>query len=250
MRRDFHAQFGEDRILSKIFSTRSTGVCVEVGANDGINDSMTLYFERMGWTCVLVEPNPSLCEAIRRDRRALLFECAASATSGATILNVAEGADRAHGVSSIGDSTVARERIERYGFTSRPIEVATRRLDDILEDAGVQAPLDFVTIDVEGHELDVLRGFSLALWRPSVVILEDNSQFLDRRVRHHMRESGYLPIRRTGVNDWYAHRDDKSLTKLTSIALWHGKALGARLRAAVRALPGARTLVRWIRSAW
>jgi FkbM family methyltransferase len=246
---DFHAQFGEDRILSEIFAKRSAGVCVEVGANDGVNDSMTLHFERIGWTCILVEPNPELCAAIRRDRRALLYECAASAASGGTTLNVAEGADRAHGVSSIGDPSVARERIKRYGFTTRSIEVVTRRLDDILDEAGVQAPLDFVSIDVEGHELDVLRGFSLSRWRPSIVIVEDNSQFVDRGVMHHMQARGYLPIRRTGVNDWYAHRNDRSLATVTANLRWHVTALVARLRASLRAVPGARKLAHWIRSA-
>ena len=56
----FHSQFDEDRILNGIFAGKSPGICVEVGANDGVHGSNTLFFEKLGWQCVLIEPNPML----------------------------------------------------------------------------------------------------------------------------------------------------------------------------------------------
>ena len=60
----YFAQFGEDRILGEIFQHQREGNCVEVGANDGITDSMTYHFELMGWNCLLVEPVPGLARMI------------------------------------------------------------------------------------------------------------------------------------------------------------------------------------------
>ena len=40
----FYSQFGEDKILSKIFQGKTQGVCVEVGANNGVDDSTSLFF--------------------------------------------------------------------------------------------------------------------------------------------------------------------------------------------------------------
>ena len=169
----YYSQFGEDAILSRIFPGHR-GSCVEVGANDGIADSMTYFFEKRGWQCVLVEPNPELCRRIRATRSAVLHECAASSTSGTATLHVAEGAERAHGVSTLCEDEDSLERIEGYGFTTRPVQVRTRRLDDILEESKLEPGIEFISIDVEGHEYEVLQGLALERWRPKVLVIEEN----------------------------------------------------------------------------
>ncbi len=235
----FYSQFGEDRLLSEIFEDVVKGCCVEVGANDGINDSTTYYFEQLGWNCLLVEPNPELCHEIRKVRRGPLFECAASDARGTASLYVAYGAQRAHGVSGLGDAQEVGQRIARFGFEARPVSVNTRRLDDILEEANLPGHLDFVTIDVEGHEIPVLQGFTLERWQPTILIVEDNSQFADSSVVRYLRRHDYLPFRRTGVNDWYAHRTRKDLCTLSGQGAWMTAALDARIRRLLRKLPGA-----------
>lgn len=219
---DYFSQFGEDRILAEIFSDKPTGFCIEVGANDGVNDSTTLYFEKRGWDCLLIEPNPVLCERIREVRSSPLVQCAASDKNGEITLFVAEGAPRAHGVSSVHGGGAAQEKIKSYGFSSKEVKVLSRRLDDILQELKIERPIDFISIDVEGHELAVLKGFSVGHWRPSILLLEDNENYRDPAVRHHLKSLGYLPFRRTGVNDWYAHSENRQLVNWRSrCSYWH-----------------------------
>jgi FkbM family methyltransferase len=234
----FHSQFGEDRILADLFEDRSDGLCIEVGANDGVNDSTTYYFEQKGWDCLLVEPNPDLCREIRAVRRARLFECAASAGEGTATLYIAEGAERAHGVSGLSADGEAARRIAGYGFTARPLEVRMRRLDDMLEEAGIARSPDFISIDVEGHEIEVLKGFSVDRWKPGIIIAEDNSHFQDDTVPRYLLRFGYVPFRRTGVNDWYAHRSNRSLVNAGSRSSWRWAAFTARARKRLRKVPG------------
>lgn len=247
MTQRFYSQFGEDRALAKIFGDVRDGFCVEIGANDGVNDSNTYYFEKLGWECVLVEPNPTLCRCIRETRRAQLFECAASDKSGTALLNIADGPGRAHGVSSLGDQRKAASRIAAFGFTSRELTVQTRTLDDLLCEAGISRDLGFISIDVEGHELEVLKGFSIEKWRPTIIIVEDNSNFEDRSVVDHLHRCGYVPFRRTGVNDWYAHRLNGRLITAMSVAAWRWESLRARARARLRRVPGLSYAVHKIR---
>ena len=61
----YYSQFGEDRILDRLFRGKRKGFCVEVGANNGVDGSTTLHFEELGWDCILVEPNPTLCRELR-----------------------------------------------------------------------------------------------------------------------------------------------------------------------------------------
>lgn len=208
----YYSQFGEDRILSRIFTGKRQGVCVEVGANDGVTDSVTYHFEKLGWRCILVEPNPDLCRLIRANRSGLLYECAASDETGFATLHIAEGAARAHGVSTICDDERAQRQIKGYGFTSRPVQVSKRRLDDLLEESNIENEIDFVSIDVEGHEYEVLQGFTLKRWKPKILVIEDNSNRSDPAVRSYLAQHDYVPFKRTGVNDWFASRSDSRLS--------------------------------------
>jgi FkbM family methyltransferase len=199
----FFSQFGEDRLLKALFENQQGLTCVEVGANDGINGSVSLHFEKLGWRCVLVEPNPTLCSILREKRNSYVFEGAASRSVGKATLMLAEGDDLSHAVSSIEPSNEAA--IKRAGYAVRRVEVETAPLDMILEDAKVKsASIAFVSIDVEGHELEVLKGFSLEKWQPNILLIEDNSILFGSEVRRYLEERGYTRFRRTGVNDWYA----------------------------------------------
>jgi hypothetical protein len=85
------------------------------------------------------------------------------------------------------------------------IEVPVRTLDDILVDAGAPVPIDFLSIDVEGHETEVLAGFDIAHWRPRLILIEDHVVGL---AKHRLlTRSGYRLIRRTGLNAWYVPRE-------------------------------------------
>lgn len=242
----YYSQFGEDRILFGLLGFKKDGWCVEVGANDGVHGSTTLYFEKLGWTCVLIEPNPDLAAKLRAERSAKVFEYAASSDAGEATLLVAEGAEFAHGVSTVCVGEEAVAKLNSYGFSARPVAVRSARLDAILDEAEARPPIDFMSIDVEGHELEVLKGFTVERWKPRIVIVEDNAQFADPAVRNHLARSGYRPFLRTGVNDWYARREDTLVTGRRRLR--YGLAmLEGRGRALARRIPGVRSLYTMLR---
>lgn len=252
----YYSQFGEDRLLAEIFEGRARGHCVEVGANDGYHGSTSLYFEKLGWNCVLVEPNPALCAKLRADRSGKVFECAASNIEGIATLQLAEGAELAHALSSISDDPDTKRILRRHGYGTRPVEVATRRLDDILDEAGFRE-IDFITIDVEGHELSALRGFSLERWRPTILIIEDNGLFGDKPVQRHLKNHGFVRFHRTGVNDWYTHSSNETLAARGRgwdyvKALIKGRLFLVRHASAqrVKKIPGTERLYRRLQRLW
>lgn len=244
---NFYSQFGEDRILAEYFRGVRDGLCVEVGANDGEHGSTSLCFEQLGWECILVEPNPDLCDLIRARRSAKVCEFAASDHEDVATLHIVEGAHRADGLSTISDSPASHARIREHGFVTRPVQVKTLTLDRILQDAGVSRPIAFMSIDVEGHEMQVLRGLSLERWKPGVLLVEDNSQFVDRSIARFLAERGYVPFLRTGVNDWYARRDDRRFVTPGSRLRYASLVARASARAALKRIPGLRRLVLTLR---
>ena len=203
MTEEFHAQTGEDIILSGIFGRQKRGCCLEVGALDGILNSITLHFEELGWDCILIEANPELAAKAAILRKARVFPCAAGQASGTIEMVMARGADY---LSTTNPTPAHLARIKEDGGTIERITVPVMRVDEALQSAGVSR-LDFASIDVEGAELDVLRGFDLERWKPKVLVIEDN----DPKVRGYLCAQGYRCFLHEGFNDWYARSDDAEL---------------------------------------
>ena len=196
----YRSQNGEDRWLEAHFGGKRSGFFVEVGAYDGVNLSNTYHFEQAGWTGVLVEPDPEMAESCRRERaRSLTFQCAAGERAGEiSFFKVAGG--EAYSTTSL--SAAHRERLERMGLTWREVRVAVRTLDSILEEARASR-VDFVSIDVEGGELAVLRGFDVRRWKPGVIIVETNAARREPEIRRYFVGHGYAYHHSIDVNDFY-----------------------------------------------
>jgi FkbM family methyltransferase len=201
----YRAQHGEDRILFEYFGRKRSGYYVEVGAFNGVDLSNTYFFEQVGWDGILVEPHPELAARCRRDRpRAAVFACAVvpPGAPASVAIEVSDGAELYSSI-KMGHEQHRHVRRETGGLSIRRVEVEARTLDAVLEEAGAPEGIDFVTIDVEGHEQGVLEGFDLTRWRPRVVILERNGAILPPGIARHMTRHGYAYGLRTGVNDWY-----------------------------------------------
>lgn len=206
----YYAQYGEDILLSRIFQGKADGVAVEVGAFDGVSGSNTAYFQDIGWTCVLVEPNPALAQAVRNVRpAALVFEYALGAhAEGELVLSIPTGAET---LASVSAGSTQRDRMISVSKDIVQLTVKETTLDWVLQESGVDR-IEFISIDVEGHEMEVLSGFSLSRWKPRLVIIEDNSSGTSDEILNFMKFSGYVRFRNTGCNDWYCAKSDKELS--------------------------------------
>jgi FkbM family methyltransferase len=180
----FHPR-DEQALVQKYFEG-VTGIFVDVGANDPVLNSQTYHLERLGWSGILIEPIPACAARLRAERKAEVFEGACGAREEVMNLHM-------DGVYSSLVGAMAAP-------PDRTAQVRVRRLDDILHDAGF-GHVDFVSIDVEGFELDVLRGFALEEWHPRLVLVEDHVASLS--LHRHLAARGYRLVRRTGVNAWY-----------------------------------------------
>jgi FkbM family methyltransferase len=182
----------ESRLVFEYFQKRSQGFFVEVGANRPRTLSQTWFLEEQGWKGILVEPNPKLCQLLREQRiHSQVFEMAlcSPADVGEADLYLAYGS---------GHSAIKPE--PGAVLTGERIRVAMRTLDWVLEE-GRPGEIDFISIDVEGMELEVLRGFDLARWRPKLLFIEDI--FVNHQKHSYLKSHGYKLIRRTGYNNWY-----------------------------------------------
>jgi len=216
----YRAQFGEDRILWQVFRRRPTGYFIEVGAYDGVTLSNTFFLEQMGWTGLLVEPIPPLCEKAAASRpRSRVAHAAVSKrnSSGTAKFTVAQN------VPVLSFLTADPEHIDRCvreGAELIEIDVPLVTLNDILLHERKHAPpaqnpwakragwrIDLVSIDTEGCELDVLDGFSLERFHPRILLIE-NDRPGGSEIEPYLVSHGYRKFHRQKINDFYVRTDD------------------------------------------
>jgi FkbM family methyltransferase len=162
-----YAQNAEDVVLKRIFADVKSGFYVDVGAWDPLADSVTKAFYDAGWHGINLEPHPERIQIFRKHRRRdRNLQVAASDITGTAILNVTTYGP----LSTLEDSVIDPSNPD-YTIVKR-IEVRTLPLAVILDDYVGDRRIDFLKIDVEGHEEKVLRGAGLERHRPTVLVVE------------------------------------------------------------------------------
>lgn len=169
---------GLDRKLARYLDFKG-GFYIEAGANDGFTQSNTYYLERIrGWKGLLVEGIPELAERCRRVRpKSIVCNCGLVAQDYAeahvemthcNLMSVVQGA--------LGSQEADLEHVQR-GSLIQPgtqvyrVRVPARTLSSLLDEHHVDG-VDFLSLDVEGYELNVLRGLDFARHRPRYICVE------------------------------------------------------------------------------
>ena len=187
---------GEQQRVREFFRNSRSGFFVEVGANDPRYASQTWHLEQLGWSGILIEPQPDLAEQLRRTRAAKVFAvaCSSPVNAGRRM--------RLHVAGAL--SALDRDRMAPGAEPENVIDVPVRTLDEILIEARAPTGFDLLSVDVEGHELEVLDGFDVARWQPRLILLEDHVGSLQKH--RHLLRLGYRLIRRFENNGWYVPR--------------------------------------------
>jgi len=159
------------------------GFFIEAGANDGVSQNNTKIFEDLyGWTGLLVEPSfDAFSKCVVNRPNCIKVNCAL--TSSDEIKSLYGDFD-GHLMSSINGSRRESE------FS---IQVQSRTLTSILNEYKVEK-VDFISLDVEGHELSVLQGMDFNKWVPKYILIEINRD-ARKSIEDYLSTFGYKNIR-------------------------------------------------------
>jgi FkbM family methyltransferase len=169
------SQFGEAQEILSLFPPDFNGVAVDVGASDGVSISNTFELEQKGWTVLCVEPNYHYLPSLRANRK-LVHSCAIAEfnddhTPFHIYRNTLVGENNWEVGSALYPDPLILAQHEYLAPTLEVSRVRVRMLDTLLEDVGLTR-VDVLSVDVEGGENAVFRGFDLEKWHPKVIVLE------------------------------------------------------------------------------
>lgn len=199
-----YSQFGEDAVLLHMVGGRKarSGFYVDVGCHHPRKGSNTYLFYRMGWRGVLVDLERSkvlACKLLRPGDEAVL--AAVSDREEEVEIHAPEAF-----------SVLASIRADAVPGAKVVGRIRTRTLTDILDRSRFAGrPIDLLNVDVEGVDLQVLRGLDFVRYRPRIVVVESWDQKLDNVLGGEMhallRERGYELAAWVGLSLVYKRAD-------------------------------------------
>lgn len=204
------SQNGQDRFLAEhIFQGVTDGYFVDIGANDGVTYSNTYYFEKRGWKGLCIEPIPEVFEKLRANRNC---ECLWGVLSSkqapfAELLHVVGYSEMLSGVVDAYETQHA-ERVKRelreYGGKAEVVKVPNYLFNEVV----AQTHIDYVSIDVEGSEYDILKSIDFKKYTVKVISVEN--PYNNRAMHSYLQASGFEFLQTVGaddifINQQYAH---------------------------------------------
>lgn len=199
------AQNAEDVLLRRLFPDARQGFYVDIGASHPIRHSVTKHFYDRGWRGVNVEPVPTSFAELAADRtRDLNLNLAVSDHAGRMVLHEPPA--------SLGMATLSlpfAAGLVQHGFEylRRDVEVTT--LADLCADHVGSTQIDFLKIDVEGHEREVIAAADWRRWRPRAVVIEATVE--PDTWESMLLRADYLPSAFDGLNRYYIRAEDAHL---------------------------------------
>lgn len=208
-----YAQNREDIILSGFFDKLEKGFYVDVGANHPDTLSITKYFYDQGWSGINIEPNPALYKEIVSQRsRDINLNIGAADKAGELTLREYPGGD---GLSTFSEKTQAsyQEKGSEYkkntdDFVDRVVPV--KPLSQIFAENNVET-IQFMNVDVEGFEYEVIAGNDWSKFRPQVICIESNHIVKDWRPL--LKKANYELLFFDGLNNYYVANECDQIIK-------------------------------------
>lgn len=199
-----YSQIGQDLEVLKFYNNKKNGFFIEIGASDGIELSNTYLLENMfDWKGICVEPIPNRFNLLCKNRpNSLCYDYAVYNVSNKhVIFDIANNYDLLSGIS---------EYIDCYKHVvdsnKKQIVVNTISLNDLLEKSNAPSFIDYLSLDTEGSELEILKSVDFQKYTFGLIDVEHNFSESKRKDIHSLLTSnGYHFLRENKWDDCYKH---------------------------------------------
>jgi FkbM family methyltransferase len=200
------SQLGQDLWVLEMTAYKRGGYFVEFGATDGVLLSNTYLLEtEFGWTGLCAEPDPKMFSQLQQNRSCVVSDACIAGVSGKEVNFIFAGAFG--GIAEHCSADEHRERRAAYAAAGRVGLLVTVSLDDFLRNNRAPRDIDYLSIDTEGSELEILSNFPFDQWNIRLLTVEHNNTPQRQLIFDLLHGHGYRRTER-GWDDWYSRPDD------------------------------------------
>lgn len=200
----FQSQIGQDLFVTSVLNGKKDGFFVEFGATNGLNLSNTHILEKLfGWHGILAEPAHVWHEELERNRTASVsHKCVWYKSNEVVEFNETESPELSTIQSYSGSDSHAGNRTTGTSYL-----VETISLNDLL--ASFQAPkrIDYLSIDTEGSEYEILASLDFTRYSFDIITCEHNGTAQRARIFDLLTSKGYVRVLTefSQFDDWYVN---------------------------------------------
>lgn len=190
-----YSQNGQDLLVLFLLGT-SPGYFVEFGATDGVSGSNTLLLEEMGWIGIVAEPSDVFHHSLSHNRKCHIDTGCVSDTTGDTVVFYEVGAS---GLSSM-EKYANNDSWASARQNHAKKDVVTITLKDLLDKYDAPDVIDYLSIDTEGAEYDILNAYDFSR-NFKVITVEHNHTDMKHNIHELLSDNGYIQVF-SDISDW------------------------------------------------
>ncbi len=215
----YYSQCGQDKLVNEnYFHDLKSGVFVDIGAHNGLTYSNTYFFEKeLGWKGICVEPIPAVFNELKQNRNCICVQgCVADRSGEGQLLMITSPCVNTQMLSGLIDKydrkhvkRIKRE-VERCGGSYQEINVKCYLLNELLEQNSI-SHVNFLSIDTEGGEFDILSSIDFSRYQIDVITVEDN--YGDSRFIPFLSEKGFNFVQKQEQDLIFVNKNFKYFTR-------------------------------------
>lgn len=199
-----NSQQGQDVFAFALFGGKKNGLFLDIGGNDPIRINNTFYLEKKGWDGLAFEPQPLLQKKWKSRRTSCIPIALGSRESYVKLKVVKERNDDNWNVLSkvLEDENHISTNEDD---SSETIRVKQRKLADVLKENGIKE-VDYISLDVEGYEMQVLEGIEWDDTKIKVISIEIDEREWNKSkiIRKYLYYHGFRLVARLQCDDIWA----------------------------------------------
>jgi len=205
----YKSQAGQDEFVNAhFFHNKEGGLFLDIGAHDGLSFSNTWFFEKkLGWQGICFEPLPHLYKLLCENRDCICIDACVSAVCDTVPFLHIDGCDEMlSGLCGTYDQralNAVMNDIANLGGELKILQLPSVRIDTILKRYGI-THIDFLSLDTEGSELEILKTFDFSQITIDVITVENN--YDEPYIREFLTSQGFIFVTRLHVDDIYVRQ--------------------------------------------
>lgn len=216
----YFSQCGQDQFLNEvIFKGKKNGVFIDIGANDGVTFSNTYFFEKeLNWKGLCFEPLQSAFKKLETTRTSVNINgCASGEDKPDFFLSVNGYGEMLSGLRSSYDERHLKrvyETVSIHGGSIEEVEVQCYDINKMLAQHSFYE-IDFISIDTEGNELDILKAIKFNEFHIKAITVENN--YASKDFNELLSSKGFKKIKVLDADEVYVNKDDFGYFKRRAI---------------------------------
>ena len=208
-KRNTYSQNQEDLFINDYFKEKNSGFYIDIGCYHPIKYSNTALLYNRGWKGINIDMNQTSIDLFNILRKRDKNICAAISNTNKKTIQYFDHLFSPINTLDKNFSSIASKKISFRKHTEKTIQ--TYRFNQIIQKYDINIKqIDFINIDVEAHDLEVLESIDLSIFNPKIICVEianNQNNIKEKKLRDYLNKYNYELIKIVGLNGFFELRD-------------------------------------------